>query len=212
MELKLLNPDQLRLAYETDLREAFPPEELKPLSTMEELERRGLYDALALFGEEGEGPLGYALLWKHEDPRFLLIDYLCVPAGRRNGGIGARLLAALIDRYPEDTVLIGESEAPTGQAGADEMILRRLAFYRRNGAVTLGYDTALFGVHFKTIAWSRGPLPPEGEILQKHREIYENLFAGSPLEEMIQIPLAPGEAPRPRTKWTEGGSHADSSL
>ena len=50
MELKLLNPDQLRLAYETDLREAFPPEELKPLSTMEELERRGLYDALALFG------------------------------------------------------------------------------------------------------------------------------------------------------------------
>ena len=203
MKLRKMTPDQLRLAYKTDLREAFPPEELKPLSAMERLWERGLYEALALWGDAGEGPLGYVLLWNHPDGRFRLIDYLCVPAGRRNGGIGGKLLAALWEAYPPETVFLGESEAPTGDAGADEMILRRLAFYDRTGAVTLGYDTAQFGVVFKTIVWSRAPLPPEAEILQKHREICDTLFAHSPLRDMMQIPLHPGEAPRQRTKWTE---------
>ena len=203
MELKTLNPDQLRLTYETDLREAFPPAELKPLSAMTEMMARGVYEALALFEEGKASPLGYVLLWKHADGRFLLIDYLCVPASCRNGGIGAKLLAALFDAYPPETVFIGESEAPTGEAEADEMILRRLGFYKRNGAATLGYDTALFGVHFKTIAWCRAGLPSEEEILQKHREIYLERFAGSKHERMIQVPLHPGEKPVERTDWVE---------
>ena len=203
MELKALNPDQLRLAYETDLREAFPPAELKPLSAMTEMMARGVYEALALFGEGEASPLGYVLLWKHVDGRFLLIDYLCVPAGRRSGGIGAKLLATLFHTYPPETVFIAESEAPTGDPEADEMILRRLGFYERNGAKTIGYDTALFGVHFKTIAWCRAGLPSEEEILQKHREIYLERFAGSKHERMIQVPLHPGERPVERTNWVE---------
>lgn len=143
MELKRLNPDQLQLAYETDLREAFPPAELKPLSAMTEMMARGVYEALALYEEGDAAPLGYVLLWKHVDGRYLLIDYLCVPARRRNGGIGAKLLHTLFDAYPPETVFIGESEAPTGDEAADEMILRRLGFYERNGTTILGYDTAL---------------------------------------------------------------------
>ena len=200
--LKQLNPDQLRLVYETDLREAFPPAELKPLRAITEMMARGVYEALAFYDGEEE-PLGYVLLWKHVDGRFILIDYPCVPARRRNGGIGARILAELFDAFPPETVFIGESEAPAGNPAADEMILRRLAFYSRNGAVTLGYDTALFGVHFKTIAWSRETLPPEEEILRKHREIYLERFAGSKHMRMIQVPLRPGEVPAVRTDWTE---------
>lgn len=203
MELKRLNPDQLQLAYETDLREAFPPAELKPLSAMTEMMDRGVYEALALCEEGEAAPLGYVLLWKHVDGRYLLIDYLCVPARRRNGGIGAKLLHTLFDAYPPETVFIGESEAPTGDEAADEMILRRLGFYERNGTTILGYDTALFGVHFKTIAWCKAGLPSEEEILQKHREIYLERFAGSKHEKMIQVPLHPGEKPVERTDWVE---------
>lgn len=203
MELKRLNPDQLQLAYETDLREAFPPAELKPLSAMTEMMARGVYEAMALYEEGDAAPLGYVLLWKHVDGRYLLIDYLCVPARRRNGGIGAKLLHTLFDAYPPETVFIGESEAPTGDEAADEMILRRLGFYERNGTTILGYDTALFGVHFKTIAWCKAGLPPEEEILQKHREIYLERFAGSKHEKMIQVPLHPGEKPVERTDWVE---------
>ena len=203
MDLKRLNPDQLQLAYETDLREAFPPAELKPLSAMTEMMARGVYEALALYEEGDAAPLGYVLLWKHVDGRYLLIDYLCVPARRRNGGIGAKLLHTLFDAYPTETVFIGESEAPTGDEAADEMILRRLGFYERNGTTILGYDTALFGVHFKTIAWCKAGLPSEEEILQKHREIYLERFAGSKHEKMIQVPLHPGEKPVERTDWVE---------
>ena len=202
MTLKLLNPEELKRAYDTDLREAFPPAELKPLAAMEALRAKGIYDPLCLVDEDGTA-LGYLLLWKHRDARFLLIDYLCVPAGRRNGGIGARLLQAAFAYYPASAVFLGESEAPTGNPEADGMICRRLRFYERNGARTLGYDTALFGVHFKTICWSREPLPDEGVILQKHREIYLDHFGPEKFARYLQIPLRPGEQPFPVTDWLE---------
>ena len=200
--LKPMNPYQLRLVYETDLREAFPPAELKPFPAMREMMARGVYEALAFYGGEEE-PLGYVLLWKHVDGRFILIDYLCVPARRRNKGIGGRILAELFAAFPPETVFIGESEAPTGDPAADGLILRRLDFYRRSGAALLSYDSALFGVRFKTIAWSREKLPPEGEILAKHQEIYLERFIGNRHRQMIQIPLHPGERPAERRDWTE---------
>ena len=168
---------------------------------MENLRSRGLYDPLCLFDDDGSA-MGYILLWKHLDGRYLLIDYLCVPARRRNGGIGAKLIRMAIDRYPVGTVFIGESEAPTGDPARDEMILRRLGFYDRCGALTLGYDCALFGVHFKTICWAE-PMPPEAEILRKHQEIYLNQFGQERYDRYIQLPLKPGETIRPVTDWTE---------
>lgn len=202
MTLTVLTPDELCAVYHTHLREAFPPEELKPLWSMERLRQERLYDPLCLRDETGED-LGYVLLWRHVDGRYFLIDYLCVPAARRNGGIGGKLLKAMLARYGEDAVFIGESEAPTGDAGADRLILRRLGFYARNGAATLSYDTALFGVHFKTICWTRGTLPPEADILRAHQEIYLQRFGRKNYDRFIQIPLHPGEAIFPVTEWTE---------
>ena len=51
MELRLLTAAELAAAYDTDLKEAFPPAELKPLSSMEDLRSRGLYDPLCLFDD-----------------------------------------------------------------------------------------------------------------------------------------------------------------
>ena len=145
---------------------------------------------------------GYVLLWKHSDGRFILVDYLCVPAGRRNGGTGGQLLKAAAAYYPAGTVFIGETEAPTGDPERDEMILRRLGFYARNGAKTLDYDTALFGVHFKTICWA-DPMPQEAEVLRKHQEIYLEQFGQEKYDRYIQIPLHPGEPCREIIDWTE---------
>ena len=201
MYLNVMTPEELERAYRTDLTEAFPPSELKPLGAMEAMRRQGVYEPLCL--RDGTGDvLGYVLLWKHEDGRYVLVDYLCVPAGKRNGGIGGRLIQAVRDRYPQGTVFLGETEAPTGEADRDGLILRRLDFYRRSGAVTLGYDCALFGVHFKNICWA-DPLPEEAEILQRHREIYLDQFGRERFDRYIQLPLAPGEAVRPVTDWTE---------
>ena len=201
MQLRILTPEELKRVYETDLAEAFPPAELKPLWAMEGMRDRGIYDPLVLVDDEGK-MAGYILLWKHSGGRFVLIDYLCVPAGKRNGGVGGRLLEAAIAYYPADTVFIGETEAPTGDPERDEMILRRLGFYARNGAKTLGYDTALFGVHFKTICWA-DPMPEEAEVLRRHQEIYLERFGQAKYDKYIQIPLLPGEKCYEVTDWTE---------
>lgn len=201
MRFHLMTPDELRIAYETDLTEAFPPAELKPLSAMEDLRTKGLYDPLCLLDENG-AILGYALLWRHRNGRYILIDYLCVPAARRNGGIGAKIFAAMREYYPPDTVFIWESEAPTGDNAQDEMILRRLGFYQRCGGTILSYDCALFGVHFKDLALA-SPLPPEDEILRMHQEIYRAQFTPERYAKYIQLPLAPGERPFEITDWTE---------
>ena len=201
MYLRILTPEELKGVYETDLREAFPPAELKPLQAIEGMREKGVYDPLVLIDDAGE-MAGYIFLWKHVDGRYVLIDYLCVPAGRRNGGVGGKLLQAAREHYPADIVFIGETEAPTGDPERDEMILRRLGFYARNGAKTLDYDTALFGVHFKTICWA-DPMPEEAEVLRKHREIYLERFGQEKYDRYIQIPLHPGEPCREITDWTE---------
>lgn len=201
MILHRMTTEELRCAYETDLREAFPPSELKPLKAMEDLCAKGLYDPLRLVDEES-GVLGYVLLWRHKDGRYILLDYLCVPARLRNRGIGAKLIAGMRAQYPPETVFIWESEAPTGDELQDEMILRRLNFYRRCGAVVLGYDNALFGVHFKTLCCAES-IPDEREVLQKHREIYLHQFGQERYDRYVQIPLRPGEQPFPVTDWTE---------
>ncbi len=201
MRLRTLTPEELQTVYENDLKEAFPPAELKPLAAMEAMRERNAYDPLVLL-DGGGTQLGYILLWKHEDGRYILIDYLCVPAGRRNRGAGGKLLQAVREHYPPGTVFIGESEAPTGDPEQDELILRRLGFYARSGAKTLTYDNALFGVHYKTICWA-DPLPDEAEIMRKHQEIYLQQFGREKYGRYVQIPLRPGEAVRPVTDWTE---------
>lgn len=201
MKLRSLSPAELARAYETDLREAFPPAELKPLYAMEAMRERGFYEPLAMFDGGGEVE-GYIFLWKHPDGRYILIDYLCVPAGKRNSGIGGRLLQAVLAHYPPGTVFIGESEAPAGDPDRDALILRRLGFYARNGAEMAGYDCALFGVRYRTICWA-DPMPEGAEILRKHQEIYAAQFTPEKYKKYVQIPLLPGEVCKEITDWAE---------
>ena len=92
MELKLPTPEQLRLVYDRDLREAFPQAELKPLANMEKMWSEGWYKPYCLF--EGEEILGEAFLWLGH-PGWALLDYLCVSPAARNGGLGAAMLKEL---------------------------------------------------------------------------------------------------------------------
>lgn len=150
MELRIPTPEQMRLAYDRDLKEAFPAAELKPLSDMERMWREGRYRPWCLF--DGAEIVGEAFLWLGR-PGWALLDHLCVAPRARNGGLGAAILKELA-RVEGDTVIFGESEAPE-DAPDPEMARRRLGFYARNGLRTAGYDTAMFGVHYKRCTWPR---------------------------------------------------------
>ena len=201
-QLKDLTDAQLKHAYYTVYREAFPPQELKPLSSMRRMTQDGVYRNLALF--EGGEPVAFANLWL--DGNHILIDYLCVPAARRNRGLGAELLSRLREAYSPETVFIIETEAPTGDAKKDALICRRLAFYERCGAVPLSYETAIFGVHYKTMAWS--PLPPdEAEIQRRHAALYRRRLGPALYAAAIHIPYHRGDTIRLFEEWREDYAH-----
>jgi len=201
-EFKKLTAAQLAQAYETVFKEAFPPAELKPLWAMNEMIEKGIYDVMGLF--EDEKTLGYVCLWRDEpeESGFILMDYLCVPKTMRNGGTGARLIKASREHYPPDYVIIGEVEAPVGELVQDELIHRRLAFYERSGAKIIGYDTALFGVHYKTVVWSDHAVA-DAAVLERHGGFYKRRLGETEAKKYIQIPLRPGEALHPVLPWKE---------
>ena len=110
MELRIPSPEQLRTVYDRDLKEAFPPEELKALRSIEQIWAEGWYRPWCLF--DGDSIVGEAFLWLGH-PGWALLDYLCVSAGSRNSGLGSVLLQKLREAEA-DTVIFGESEAPEG--------------------------------------------------------------------------------------------------
>lgn len=196
MELRIPTSEQLKSVYEGQLKQAFPASELKPLQSIEELWRDGLYRPWCLF--DGDEIVGACFLWLGR-PGWALLDYLCVSADHRNRGIGALLLSMLLEQEP-DLTIFGESELPS-HAPDPVMAEHRLGFYARNGAKTAGYETALFGVPYKTLYWSKKPVD-DSVLMEQHRHIYESRFSLEKLDRFIRIPYDPAE-PLVATPWEE---------
>lgn len=197
MELRVASLEQVALAYERDLRAAFPPAELKPLANIAAMCRDGCYRPWCLF--DGEALVGECFLWLGR-PGWALLDYLCVAAERRNGGVGARMLEEL-RRAEAGSVILVESEAPV-HAPEPELAERRLGFYARNGLRTAGYDTDVFGVHYKTLYLAAEPVPDE-RLMKENRFIYQNRFPQEIYDRYVRIPRDPEAEPGGQVPWNE---------
>ena len=197
MELRLPTQEQLRTIYDRDLTVSFPPAELKPLRNMEQMWKDGWYKPYCLF--DGDDIIGEAFLWLGH-PGWALLDYLCVAPGARNGGLGSSLLLKL-QETEGDTVIFGESEDPADAPDPD-MARRRLGFYARNGLKVAGYDTEMFGVHYKTLYLAKNEVD-ETALMREHRFVYENTFAPDKYEEYVRIPYDPAAGPGEKTAWQQ---------
>ena len=118
--------------------------------------------------------------------------------GRRSGGLGALILEKLRETEP-DTVIFGEVEAPE-DAPDPEMARRRLAFYARCGLKTAGYDTEMFGVHYKTL-YLPGDEVEDAELMRQHRYVYESSFTPENFRKYVQIPWRGVHSPK--VAWDE---------
>lgn len=197
MELKLLNSRELTELYQGELVHVFPHSELKPLKGMLRLMDMGRYEPL-LAVENGEA-MGYALMWLSREKGSALLEFLGALRGKRNQGVGSRLLTLLGERY---THLFGEVEALDAADPAENELRRhRVDFYRRNGFRVLGYECALFGVHFNCIY--RGPETDDGQVQALHRGVYADYFSPGHMARYIQLPLVPGEAIKSAPEWVE---------
>lgn len=198
MRQKILSLQELRTLYETELKAAFPPTELKPLHAMEALLAEGCYKPLGYYDEADGALLGYALLWTDGVDGTILLDYLGVTPAKRNGGLGGQILAALRDDLAGRVLLL---EAEAAENGASDTIQsRRLRFYQRCGCVLLPYDCALFGVHFRCLALNWNGTDATG-VLAAHQALYRRHIPEAIYDQCIRLPLAPGEKPPASIPW-----------
>ena len=198
MELRIPTLEELRKIYTQDMTEAFPPAELKPLAAIEKMWNEGWYKPYCLYDDDGMGPIGTAFLWLGH-PGWAILDYLCVNAGWRNDGFGAEILRLLLECEP-GMVIFGEAEAPV-HAPDPAMAERRLGFYARCGLRTAGYDTEMFGVHYRTLYLANRSVP-DGDMMEEHRFIYQNAFAPDKYARYVRIPYDP-ENPTEAVDWVQ---------
>ena len=199
MKLRIPTLEELRKIYHTDMKEAFPPAELKPLSAIERMWQQGNYKPYCLYDDDGAGPIGLGFLWLGH-PGWALLDYLCVNAGWRNDGFGSIILRLLHEMEP-DTVIFGEAEAPV-HAPDPAMAERRLDFYRRNGFRFVDYDTEIFGVHYKTMYLANREVDGE-ELMREHAFVYQNSFPPEKYETFIRIPFDPNGTRSVQVPWVQ---------
>ena len=182
MKMRLLTDREVQEVYAKHLKPSFPAAELRPLHAIRALMREGTYRPWCLL--DGEEIVGEAFVWE-ASPGWGLFDYLCVAPPRRNDGLGAMLIAKLLEAE-RGKVLFGESEMPQ-YAPDPAMAQRRLAFYRRNGAQKAGYDAAVFGVPYHTLFWAEGTVT-DGALMHAHRAAYRSRFSEKAYERFIRIP------------------------
>ena len=199
MELKIPSLEELREIYHEDMKEAFPAAELKPLAAIEKMWREGWYKPYCLYDDDGAGPIGTAFLWLGR-PGWALLDYLCGTASWRNDGFGAEILRLLHEMEPE-TVIFGEAEAPV-HAPDPAMAERRLGFYARCGLRTAGYDTEMFGVHYKTLYLANREVA-DADLMAEHQFVYRNSFTPEKYEKYVRIPFDPEAAPGEKVDWEQ---------
>jgi len=129
---------RVREQFRAILHQSFPPNERESLESID----RRLADNATLHGAFiGEDLVGFALILALDVDGVVLLDYLAVADEHRNRGLGRALLEYLRGLYGAQ----GEAggillEVESDQWGTEEeryLRSRRIAFYRRNGAVSL---------------------------------------------------------------------------
>ena len=184
---RLLSAGELTEVFREHMVRDFPEAELKPLDRLLKLMKGGLYEPYGLF--EGGELIAYALYWRTEGDRYVMLDYFAVLPQYRNGGRGSELLREMLERFCKDGGgVFGEVEIPeTGDEAVDALRRRRLGFYDRAGMRQMGFRTKVFGVPYIVIAY--GPEISDVELMETDRKLYRSAFPDKAVyEKNIFIP------------------------
>ena len=187
MELRLPTRDQLRLAYQRDLRGVFPADEMRSFTTIRRLMDKGYYRPYCLF--DGDEVIGEAFLLLGQ-PGWAMLDYLCVTAARRGRGLGPVILRLLLETEPPGTVIFGEAESPA-EAPDRSLAERRLHhFYFQNGWRDGGYDSEAYSVRYRAIYLADHAVD-RAELLEAHRQVSRRIWTPRQLQRCVRVPWDP---------------------
>ena len=171
MEIRELTGGQIREIYNERIPRDFAPDEIKPLSRIEEALSKGHYACYGAF--DGEIITAYAF-FVINGPNALL-DYLAVLEERRGKGTGSEFLQkmaeGLLRRY--EYVLLESEDPEYAETEEDRGVReRRLRFYHHNGLIETGVGSCVWHVDYRILLF------PGGSMLsaERTREIYRGLY------------------------------------
>lgn len=145
------------LIYNNYMTADFPPAERKKLTSMEEMYQRGNYSGYQLL-EEGKLRAYWFLLYSKKQRTYLL-DYLAVTKEVRGKGYGSEALRAMQKMLKPTEYIQLEVENPDGceNMAEREKRERRIAFYKKNGAMQSSVVCDTFGVSYQLLIFGAAP-------------------------------------------------------
>lgn len=185
LELRKMDAAEITLLYRQSMTRDFPASELKSLSAILSMHRKGLYDVLGAYLEDQF--VGYALLYCPGSERLALLDYLAIEPQYRNQGIGSMLLGQLRSHYIEarDALLI-ECERP--KAAPDELEARkRIRFYTHAGAVLTSVRIWLFDVEYSILVFPCDQQIPSYDWAGKMLDFYRHMLSKELYEHNVRL-------------------------
>lgn len=133
--------------------EAFPREERKPFGLMEEWEKEGKLEILAIV--EDETFIGLDINMLAPGTELALLDYFAIAPELRGGGYGSRALELILERFAGQQFIFEiEPEDETAENAMQRR--RRRSFYLRNGLLPSGLLVSLFQVPFELLSTKPG--------------------------------------------------------
>lgn len=130
---------------------AFPKSEQKPFRILVDKQEEGIVDLLSI--EEDGRFLGLAIMVRYLD--MVLLDYLAIDDGVRNGGYGSLTLQALLESYSGLRMILEIDSTREEQAADLAVRVRRKEFYLRNGLTELPYQVNLWGNQMEMLSNGR---------------------------------------------------------
>lgn len=177
MTIKILNLEEVRDIYDTQMRDTFPPSELRPYNSIESLTNQGCYFCCGLFEEEYL--LAYAFFSRVNNGRVCLLDYFAVVKELRGHGVGSRFFTLLREELKDmDSILLEVESVESTEDECEKIIRRRrIAFYEHNGCEMTNVKCFLYGVDYCIMALSvTKPIPESRTVLSELERIYHLMF------------------------------------
>lgn len=184
-DLREMNEEEIRMLYEQSLSRDFPPSELKSLSAIVNMYRRGRYEVLGAY--RSDRLVGYALLYRPEEGRLALLDYFAVEPEYRHQGIGSQFLEHLRRHYAGHIdVLMVECERP--KTAPDEIeARRRIHFYTQAGAVLTSVRIWLFGVEYSILVFPCSGPVPGFDWAKEMLDLYQQMLPAELYESNVRL-------------------------
>lgn len=161
----------------------FPAEEMKTREAFDSLRRDENYECCIL--EKDGGMAGYFCAYIAGDTSVALLDHFAIASSMHGCGLGSEALRLITARYANCKGILLEVEKPNP---LDPNTLRRIKFYKSNGAYKINADYLLPGggdsavpmdLYFINCAGFDGRISAE-EIMQTVKIVFERVHASFP--------------------------------